>query len=94
MKNKSFWIKWCIGASLAIIVTQVFSIRSGEPFTITSLLIRVISGFIGFGLGLFLRWFEINIRHAEVGDIRDKIFSIILPFLVACILALVVPLGV
>jgi NhaP-type Na+/H+ or K+/H+ antiporter len=77
---KGFLIKLPILSAIAVIVVQVF-FRKGEQFAIMSIPFAL----AGYLVGWLLRWVLIHIMGATTSDWRDKLFSILLPFIGAAV---------
>jgi uncharacterized membrane protein len=78
---KAFLIKLPILSAIAIIVTEVF--LKEEPFVIKGLLLGIPCAIAGYVVGWGINWVLIHLMGARTNDWKDKLFSIVLPFLVS-----------
>ncbi|GBU27829.1 hypothetical protein R84B8_01370 [Treponema sp. R8-4-B8] len=88
-----FLMKFLIISIIAFVGAEVISLLvMHNSFSIVKLLLRIPSAFVGYLVGWVFRWLLINIGKAATSDWRDKLFSTILPLLVALVAAIVVPM--
>jgi hypothetical protein len=81
---KGFLIKLPILSAIAVIVAQVF-FSKGKPFALLSIPFAL----AGYVVGWLLSWFAISLMGATTNDWRDKLASILLPFVAAVIFAMI-----